>query len=135
MIHCTGEVGMKLIFCLLLSAGMWVVQPVAANDSPLDGDQIKKLMSGTEVKTETQNDGSPAYLAFKADGSMTARIERTGGNLYDDGKWWTARNRLLCWQFERFFSARRWCATVKVNGNEIVRHWGYTYLTGGSLHI
>ncbi len=109
---------------VVLFAALAMALPGAANGAELNANQIMKLMSGTKVKTETQNDGSPVYLAFKADGSMTARIERAGQNLYDDGKWWTARNRLLCWQFERFFSAKRFCATVAVNGNEIVRHWG-----------
>ncbi len=115
---------MKLLFGFLLSAGLWVVQPAIADGAALIGDQIKKLMSGTTVKTETRDDSSPVYLAFKADGSLTLRIERVGQNLYDAGKWWTARNRLLCWQFEQFFSASRQCATIALEGNDIVRHWG-----------
>ena len=64
LIHYTGEVEMKLLISCLLSAGLWVVQPAVASEAPLNAEQIKNLMSGTEVKSKTRNDGSPELRRF-----------------------------------------------------------------------
>jgi hypothetical protein len=112
---------MKILFRVLLLAAAAVAPP--ADAAPLNGDQIKILMSGTTVDTVIKGKGFPIKLTFDADGSLTAHIQNPQGSRRDSGKWWTDKNRLLCWQLGRLFWGKQVCATAELDGKEIVRHF------------
>lgn len=92
---------MRIVPYALLGAGIWALGPAGAAAQPLNSDEIAKLMTGTTVKSTTRNHND-MFITFERGGKLSGRIETTMRVMYDEGKWWIPRDKLLCWQFVNF---------------------------------
>jgi len=108
--------------CLLYAAIFWCAAgtPASAGDFVrVPADQIKPLMSGTTIATETSK-GSPMRWTFRPDGRLDGEVETPSRNVrYDDGKWWVSASGVLCFQWARWSEAKRRCRILSVSEDRL----------------
>lgn len=126
----------RVVFGLLLLLP-WVAPVTVASAESLNALAIRKLMSGATIETKIPRTGASLFITFKPDGVLSGRIEAGTSVIYDEGKWWTGRNQLLCRQWQHLLKARKLCSFIVKTRDRIVRWRGKdgTLVTGADWTI
>jgi len=95
---------MRTLLCIICSAWLCSLSYEAASAERLSSDEIVKLFKGTTIQSE-DGQGRNYRITLKPDGTVEG--ERDGKS--DEGKWWTEKNGLFCFEMDFLWNARKRC--------------------------
>jgi len=95
----------RLKTLMTIIAALGLAAPAYAEN--LSTDEIVKLLKGTTIQTGDMR-GRNIRITLKPDGTLEG--ERKGRNTaWDEGKWWTEKNGLFCFEMDFLWNARKRC--------------------------
>jgi hypothetical protein len=110
------RLGVCIAVATLLTAGGAV-----ASDTQLQGDALRRAVSGKVVSLETPLGGLP--INFRVDGTMhakTVELAHYTGSTQDRGIWWVAAGK-LCQRWNTWLGGKSYCFTLRQEGRAV--HW------------
>ena len=101
------------LLCAVLLCGL-VAAPASAQY--LSADEIKRLFGGTTVETYIWSGTGWAPdptldITLNPDGTLAGEVGNRGSTS-DDGKWWTEKNDVFCFQWENLEGGDKQCARL-----------------------
>lgn len=95
------------------------VAPVLAGDSQLEGDGLRKAVSGRTVHLETPLGSLP--INYRTNGTMqasTIQLAAYTGSTQDRGTWWVVADK-LCQRWNNWLSGKAHCFTLRQEGHTV----------------
>ena len=120
-----GVAGFQLASILRGGVGAWV-----ADDQRLEGDGLRKAVSGKTVHLETPLGSLP--INYRMNGTMqssTIQLAAYTGSTRDRGTWWIAADK-LCQRWNNWLEGKSHCFRLRQQGEKTVQWTRDDGLTG-----
>lgn len=105
---------------VMVAATMLIAGGAAlASDPQLEGDDLRKAISGKTVSLNTPMGGLP--ISYRADGTMQGRAGALAdytGAARDSGRWWIVADQ-LCQRWNNWLGGTSYCFKLRQQGGNV----------------
>jgi hypothetical protein len=98
------------------AVALLAVGPCFADDPQLEGDSLRKAVSGRTIHLETPLGSLP--ISYKTNGTMqasTIQLAAYTGSTRDRGTWWVVADK-LCQRWNNWLDGKSHCFTLRQQG-------------------
>ena len=111
---------MRRTIYLLFSISLGVSLSATVAAETLSSRQIHKLLAGATVET-TSPGGYPLSMKFTSNGRIEGEVDTGFSTEWDEGKWWTERTGLFCFEWRSWLRGERFCGFLGRDG-DLLKH-------------
>ena len=113
--------GWQMRIVVIAAAIMLLGNGALASDPQLEGESLRKAISGKTVSLETPMGGLP--ISYRSDGTMQGRagaLATYTGAARDSGRWWIVADQ-LCQRWNNWLGGSSYCFRLRQQGVSV--HW------------
>lgn len=113
--------GWQMRIVVIAAAIMLAGNGALASDPQLEGESLRKAISGKTVSLETPMGGLP--ISYRSDGTMQGRagaLATYTGAARDSGRWWIVADQ-LCQRWNNWLGGSSYCFRLRQQGVSV--HW------------